>query len=1356
MRRRFGLWRAMMFLTLVASVLCGTRVYANSMNVQSRTVDQIRERINNSTASVSDKVQYTEEPVTTAPYNPGKVSDATLNSALTILNDMRFIAGLDANVGLKDDYTKKAQAGMLIDCVNGKLSHTPSQPADMDDALYQLGYQGTSSSNIAWNYGTLGRSILGWVDDSDSSNISALGHRRWVLNPSMGYTGFGAVGAYTAMYSFDRSGSGSYTNVAWPAQNMPTAYFDSSQAWSLSTGRSESSASVKVTLTRENDGKVWSFSQASSDGVFYVNNGGYGMTGCVIFRPDGVGGYTAGDRFKVQIEGLRNGTLTYNVNFFDLIPVTDITVLKDPVAVEAGKEINLSSVAKAIPENASNTKLGWTVADTEIAEIESTSYAAYLKGLKAGNTTLTVSSADGTVKKTIPLHVHKFEYLSTENGLAHLRCENCGEEITGRVPTSFRYYWKMYGTSGYYWSNLPNPMDVGTTLDGMISNVDYSAESENTFSQMVAELDDSDAGEIRISGNHVYIDWKKAGTFTISLYPEYNPEAKRTYRAVVVKSVESLVLEAAPADTASYDSDITLTATPDGGKGILTYQFVMIDEDGKETILQDYDMNNTLTWKADRTGQVTFRAEVKDSGDMQEDGEGNTIPKVISSEPLKYTLNKAQSALAEGKSVLADTQLTYGQSVSELSFSEAVLGNTAFVNADTGKAVPGKVVLDDAEAILPAGTQLVSWTFTPDDENYEGAKGTCEIEVKKADPEIKTLPTPAAVIYHPNQTLAEIAIPDGEQSVPGTWAWAEDTTVPTVSVKTYAAVFTPEDTDNYNEAKADLALTVEKATPELATKEASAITYGQTLADSKLTVTAQIVRSGAEEKPVAVEGEASWEKPETAPAVVDSEKTEYTIRFVPTDVENYNEVTAAVRLKVNKAKAPSTVPGEKIELPYQSANVSDELLEDYPGWTFGEKNLQTEIPVGTDIELEVEYTAEDAENYETVTANVTIFRAPCEHEETLLQDEKDATCTEDGFSGDTFCAICGEKLSDGKVIPALGHQPEVIKAKAATCEEAGLTEGSRCSRCGEIYTEQAMVPALGHEFGAFRYVNANSHQRVCARDASHIETEAHTWDSGVVTKAATTTEAGTKTYTCTICGGTKQESIPMITPEVPADPESAPAAAEEEKQITNMSDNGESKSSTFGLLRANAKKIAKTSITLNWTHVKGASEYIVYGNRCGKKNKYEKIATISAPKRTYKVTRLGNKAKVKKGTFYKFVIVATAKASDGTEIAIATSKSIHIITKGNKKICNFKSVKLSSKKKLTLKVGKKSQIKAKQISENSKLKVKQHRKLCYESSNPAVAVVSKKGKITAKEKGKAKIYVYAQNGKYKIVNVTVK
>ena len=106
---------------------------------------------------------------------------------------------------------------------------------------------------------------------------------------------------------------------------------------------------------------------------------------------------------------------------------------------------------------------------------------------------------------------------------------------------------------------------------------------------------------------------------------------------------------------------------------------------------------------------------------------------------------------------------------------------------------------------------------------------------------------------------------------------------------------------------------------------------------------------------------------------------------------------------------------------------------------------------------------------------------------------KAVTCTAAGTKTYT-CTRC--KKTRTETIAATGHKAVKDAAVAATCETAGKTEGSHCSVCGTVLKSQTTIAALGHS-----------------------------WDGGKVTKAATCTTAGTKTYTCTRCKKTRTETI---------------------------------------------------------------------------------------------------------------------------------------------------------------------------------------------------------------------------------------
>ena len=317
---------------------------AKGINVAYHTQEEIRNFCNENGVTLRDALTYAQEPVVSGDYSAGKLSDETLDSAVKMLNCVRYIAGISYNVKVTDSYNSLAQTATLVNYVNNRLSHYPAKPADMDESLYELGVEGASSSNIAWTSWkgcSMNWTIVdSWMEDGDDYNIDRVGHRRWLINPKMKYTGFGAVsgnrGTYSAVYAFDTKNSkAAEYGVAWPAQNMPVEYFGAGFPWSVSMGSTVDISSIKVKLTRESDNKTWNFSSSEADGYFNVNNDGYGQKGCIIFRPDTDEDYEAGDVYNVSITGLGDGKdVSYSVNFFELgkiskpteIPTTEPTV----------------------------------------------------------------------------------------------------------------------------------------------------------------------------------------------------------------------------------------------------------------------------------------------------------------------------------------------------------------------------------------------------------------------------------------------------------------------------------------------------------------------------------------------------------------------------------------------------------------------------------------------------------------------------------------------------------------------------------------------------------------------------------------------------------------------------------------------------------------------------------------------------------------------------------------------------------------------------------------------------------------------------------------------------------------------
>ena len=214
----------------------------------------------------------------------------------------------------------------------------------------------------------------------------------------------------------------------------------------------------------------------------------------------------------------------------------------------------------------------------------------------------------------------------------------------------------------------------------------------------------------------------------------------------------------------------------------------------------------------------------------------------------------------------------------------------------------------------------------------------------------------------------------------------------------------------------------------------------------------------------------------------------------------------------------------------------------------------------------------------TISAD-TIFTAKLtttpHNPQTLESNIVDATCDKDGSKTvTTSCSVCGYVISKNNVvIPATGHTWGEWKHDAATAEasathtrvcgkDASHTQTKACDftsqvtqnqtavlpeittytckDCGYSYTAETK-PALGHthKYGAPVADYTSGQAFVEGKDYTHTatctgegtcsqptKTDKCTFNNGVETKAATCTEPGVKTFTCTECGGTYTVAIP--------------------------------------------------------------------------------------------------------------------------------------------------------------------------------------------------------------------------------------
>ena len=165
-----------------------------------------------------------------------------------------------------------------------------------------------------------------------------------------------------------------------------------------------------------------------------------------------------------------------------------------------------------------------------------------------------------------------------------------------------------------------------------------------------------------------------------------------------------------------------------------------------------------------------------------------------------------------------------------------------------------------------------------------------------------------------------------------------------------------------------------------------------------------------------------------------------------------------------------------------------------------------------------------------------------------IKDAKDATCTENGYTGDTYCKDCGAKLESGKVIPAAGHKggtatckdkavcevcqlhygeldmsnhaggTEIKDAKDATCTEDGYTGDTCCKGCGTKLESGKVIPAAGHK-GGTATCKDKAVCEVCQQPYGELDKDNHADLEKVSAKKATYSKEGNITYWyCDGCG----------------------------------------------------------------------------------------------------------------------------------------------------------------------------------------------------------------------------------------------
>ena len=311
-----------------------------------------------------------------------------------------------------------------------------------------------------------------------------------------------------------------------------------------------------------------------------------------------------------------------------------------------------------------------------------------------------------------------------------------------------------------------------------------------------------------------------------------------------------------------------------------------------------------------------------------------------------------------------------------------------------------------------------------------------------------------------------------------------------------------------------------------------------------------------------------------------------TIVFIPTDTNNYKELTQDYNVTVVKrtVKSCNTLTGitdkpygmaleelglpETVTITTEDGKTFDKIPVTWSGYnpnTLEEQTLTGTLDL-TSIANEVEQPGMPVTAQ--IKVKLTLTRSECDHKHTEIRNQREATCKEEGYTGDIYCKDCGEKLAAGTTIEKKPHKvgtPATCVSKAvcsvcseifgevdatnhvhttvknrreATCTQTGYTGDTYCTDCDKLLRTGEELAALGHDYKATVTKQPTTTEEgvrtyTCTRcSSSYTESiaklpeEQHTHNyTGSITKEATCTEAGVRTYTCS-CGDSYTENIP--------------------------------------------------------------------------------------------------------------------------------------------------------------------------------------------------------------------------------------
>lgn len=276
------------------------------------------------------------------------------------------------------------------------------------------------------------------------------------------------------------------------------------------------------------------------------------------------------------------------------------------------------------------------------------------------------------------------------------------------------------------------------------------------------------------------------------------------------------------------------------------------------------------------------------------------------------------------------------------------------------------------------------------------------------------------------------------------------------------------------------------------------------------------------------------------------------------------------------------------------------------------------------------YSGSTAETYAKKNGNT--FVAMCQTHTENIKNAKEATCTENGYTGEKVCSVCGAVTEYGHTTAALDHDYQLMNQKDATCTEPGYSGDFICSRCNDVKSEGTVIDKLDHEWETEYRIDKEPtctekgdksiHCANCSATKDLVEIDATGHKYTHVIQKAQIGKAGREYDKCTTCGSQKNgKMIKALTPQ---------------KTVLKKLKSG------------------KKAFTVSWTKKAYSGYQIRYSLKSSMKSATYKSVSVS--KTSFKVKKLKTRKKY-------YVQIRTYKTVDGKKCYSAWSSAKKVKTK---------------------------------------------------------------------------------------------